>query len=110
MRMYVQQKNSIDANRREYFSQLMLQAKTREEQDRIWNMEMRESTTSAPLNSEYGALFKAEAVLLHDELLRRLPNEPKDRRRLADYEHPTNPIGLNVVIDDLDRLAKSLPK
>lgn len=76
MRIYVQQKYSIDMNRIEYFSQLMKQAKTEEERHRIWEMQTRETITSTPLNSEYGSLFKAEAVLLHDELLKRLPSEP----------------------------------
>ena len=110
MRMYVQQKHSLDMNRSEYFSQLMRQTKSEEERHRIWEMQSREYTTAIPLNSEYGALFKAEAILLHEELLKRLPNEPKGNRSHSDYEFPTNPIGLNMVIDDLDRLAKSLPK
>lgn len=111
IRIYVQQKYSIDMNRTEYFSQLMRQAKTEEERHRIREMQSREYTTAITLNSEYGSLFKAEAMLLHEELLKRLLSEPRDKRSMqADYEHPTNPIGLNMVIDDLEKLAKSLPK
>lgn len=110
MRSYVQQKNSIDLNRNEYFSLQMKQAKTQEERHRIWQTQAREQATSTPLDFEYGSLFKAEVTLLHDELLKRLPNAPNDKYLQSDYERPTNPIGLNHVINDLERLAKSLPK
>ncbi|MFI5398363.1 MAG: hypothetical protein ACHQ9S_22735, partial [Candidatus Binatia bacterium] len=59
-------------------------------------------------NSEYDRRFKVDAFLLRDELLSRLPGESREDRAYGMYEHPTNPIGMGIVADDLERLAKLL--
>lgn len=53
--------------------------------------------------------FKVDTILLRDELLSRLPNSAKNERQYRTYEYPTNPIGIGIVADDLERLSKSLP-
>lgn len=58
---------------------------------------------------EYETRFKVDAIILRDELLSRLPQHRTDnRRRGVFYEHPTNPLGVGEVVDDLEFLAKSL--
>ena len=56
---------------------------------------------------EYETKYKIDSILLRDEILSRLPNEVKDRNSLS-YEHPTNYIGVDMIADDLERLAKKL--
>ena len=110
MRGYLERKHLQDQTKSDYYFQQMRQAKTEAERQIIWNAQTHDSLTAPNLNFEYSEKFKAEATLLHEELLRRLPNEPPNNRTHSDYEHPTNPIGLNMVIDNLEKLAKSLPK
>ena len=110
MRKYVQNKEMDNNKRMIYYQDLMRNAKTREEKDRIWNMQTSELITGPSLNSEYSAKFKVEAILLRNELLKRLPAIPPNPREFSDYEYPTNPIGLNMLIDNLEMLAKQLPK
>lgn len=73
-----------------------------------WNELDREPTRK--LMSIYEK-HKIDAILLRDELLSRLPESVKAKRssHIAHmYEHPTNPLGLVDVLDDLEMLAKSL--
>ena len=54
---------------------------------------------------------KIDAILIRSELERRLPRALLDNRSghvEHIYEHPTNPLGLTDVADDLEILAKSL--
>lgn len=67
------------------------------------------SRVSTHTNLEYDRRFKVESILLRDELLSRLPKQPRDQYLAVMYEHPTNFIGMGEVIDDLEKLAKSLP-
>jgi hypothetical protein len=57
------------------------------------------------LNSEYDAKFKVTAIVLRDELLTRVKRPQPDGPEAHMYEHPTNPIGMGIVADDLERLA-----
>jgi len=81
-----------------------------EQRKKLWHQEtnalMRESTET---NADYNRDFKVDTILLRDELLSRLPSSAKNEREYRTYEHPTNPIGMGMVADDLERLAKSLP-
>jgi hypothetical protein len=63
--------------------------------------------SSTLLDSEYDAKFKVKAVVLRDELLSRV-QAPERQGQLTRYEHPTNPIGMGMVADDLERLARLL--
>jgi hypothetical protein len=57
---------------------------------------------------EYNEQSKADAIIVRDELLSRLPtNLPRNTVFLI-YEHPTNFFGLENVISDLEQLAKRL--
>ncbi|SEQ73149.1 hypothetical protein SAMN03080615_02519 [Amphritea atlantica] len=63
------------------------------------------------LMSFYDSKHKIDAILIRDELERRLPKAVLDNRSshvMHMYEHPTNPLGLTAVVDDLETLAKSL--
>ncbi|WP_094607168.1 hypothetical protein SPSIL_058290 [Sporomusa silvacetica DSM 10669] len=82
---------------------------TEEDRQKAWSEEtMALSLKSSEINSYYDTHFKVEAILLRDELLSRLPSGTKKEHKFSTYEHPTNPIGMGMVADDLERLAKSL--
>ncbi len=81
-----------------------------EQRNKLWHQEtnalMRETTET---NADYNRDFNVDTILLRDELLSRLPSNSKNEREYRTYEHPANPIGMGMVADDLERLAKSLP-
>lgn len=87
----------------------MTSAPTDEEKRRLWN----ESTGAimeryVKLTAEYDERFKVDAILLRDEILSRLSAGSRNGAAQSLYEHPTNPIGMSMVADDLERLAKLL--
>lgn len=83
---------------------------SKEELQKAWNEETRRSMMYyLKTNADYNDRFKVNAILLRDELLSRLPKGSKNERRYRTYEHPTNPIGMEMVADDLERMAKLLP-
>lgn len=89
--------------------QQMSKAKTDDERDIIWHQfSGKLSQLSIKHNAEYDRQLKIDAILMRDELLSRLPKQTKDKRAYSMYEHPTNPIGMGMVADDLEKLAKSL--
>lgn len=110
LREYVDQREQQDRKRLDAFQQQMLNAKSEEERQRVWNADTSTLLTSPTLNSEYSAKFLSDAILLRDELLSRLPKEQKNPPTYSKYEYPTNPIGLRMVIENLERLSKNLPK
>lgn len=59
-------------------------------------------------NAEYDRRFKASSVILRDELLSRLPEGTKNERVFDGYEYPINPAGIEMVADDLERMAEML--
>ena len=90
----------------------MDKAKTKEEKNKIWYEETTASSEqSTKDHAEYDARFKAETILLRDELWERLPKDVRttERKFPLDYARPTNPIGMEWVSNDLERLAKALP-
>lgn len=66
---------------------------------------MRSSTT---LSNEYDSKFKVKAMVLRDELLTRVQHPEPSNHAHHMYEHPTNPIGMGMVADDLERMARLL--
>jgi len=83
---------------------------TEEERQKAWNEETRKSMMdSLKMSSEYDANYKIDSILLRDELLSRLPKGSKNEQEYRTYEHPTNTIGMSMVVDDLERMAKLLP-
>jgi hypothetical protein len=65
-------------------------------------------STGTSLNSEYDAKFKVKAIVLRDELLSRVKHPDPKSHASHMYDHPTNPIGMGMVADDLERLARVL--
>jgi hypothetical protein len=61
-------------------------------------------------NFAYESKYQADAMVLRDEILSRLPLVHRAILNDAMYEHPTNPTGLEMVAADLGRLAKMLPQ
>jgi hypothetical protein len=95
-------------------SEEMRKATSDEERNRIWQRQIRQSTqASNQLAVDYNKRFRTEAILLRDELKSRLPDQIRGNHYLKQvdsmYETPANDIGMNLVIDDLEYLAKSLP-
>lgn len=82
------------------------QSKPREEQNKIWarfsGMTMNTYTQET---DEYSARYKADAIVLSDEMLSRLP--PGTRNDFVHYD--TAAAGIERIATDLERLAKLLP-
>ena len=47
--------------------------------------------------------------MLRNKLYRRLPNQPNPKDVAVSYQFPTNVLGIGLVADHLELLAKSLP-
>ncbi len=87
----------------------MMKVESAEEFEEIRNKYSNQIMSESLETSEkYNRRFKVDAILLRDEMLSRLPETAKNKRAYFVYEHPTNPIGMGMVADDLERLAKSL--
>jgi hypothetical protein len=57
----------------------------------------------------YKENYWADAILLRNELYRRLPNQPNPKDMAGIYQIPTNVLGIGLIADHLELLAKSLP-
>jgi rRNA-processing protein FCF1 len=83
-----------------------------EEKNLAWNrFKELDREPTRRLMGFYDSKHKIDAILIRDELERRLPRALLDKRGnhvVHMYEHPTNPLGLTDVVDDLEALAKSL--
>ena len=53
--------------------------------------------------------YWSEAILLVDELYRRVPKRLRQSNVLPIYQHPTNVLGLETIANHLELLSKSLP-
>ena len=53
--------------------------------------------------------YWADAILLRNELYRRLPKKPTQTDLSPIYQNPTNVLGVQVIADHLELIAKSLP-
>ena len=99
------QRETLDSGWRQNYKDL-----SEEERQKAWNEEAKKSMMdSLKTSTDYDNRFKVDAILLRDELLSRLPKGSKNEREYRIYEHPTNPIGMGMVADDLERMAKLLP-
>lgn len=58
---------------------------------------------------EYQIRFRSDAIILRNELCRRLSVGTNKRLQLSLYERPTNYFGGCMVADELEKLADSLP-
>ena len=83
-----------------------------EERDEIWDKFNKiDRDPTLKLIHYYNSNFKIDAMMLRDEMESLLPNEILEKRESSSfymYEHPTNPLGLERVVDDLEYLAKCL--
>jgi hypothetical protein len=58
---------------------------------------------------QYKERYWADAILLRNELVRRLPKNLRLPQLAAIYQYPTNLLGVEAIADNLELLAKSLP-
>jgi hypothetical protein len=58
---------------------------------------------------QYKEKYWADAILLRNELLRRLPKNLRQPQLSGIYQYPTNLLGVEAIADNLELLAKSLP-
>jgi hypothetical protein len=87
----------------------MVNEKSESEKNRLWQgftTQLSEKTLS--LNNEYDHKFKVDTILLRDELLSRITSDSRNQSTFGLYEHPTNPIGIKMVSDDIERMSKLL--
>lgn len=57
---------------------------------------------------EYKEKYWADAILLRNELYRRLPKKLQQPQIAAMYQYPTNILGIEAIADNLELLSKSL--
>jgi hypothetical protein len=57
----------------------------------------------------YKEQYWSDAILLADEILRRLPKQKPQTNVLHIYQNPTNVLGVQTIADHLELIAKSLP-
>lgn len=57
---------------------------------------------------KYKEQYWSDAILLANEILRRLPKQGSQQNTMRIYLHPTNVLGLKMIADHLELSAKSL--
>ena len=57
----------------------------------------------------YKENYWAEAILIRNELYRRLPKKLNQKDLAPIYQNPTNVLGIQVIADHLELIARSLP-
>ena len=57
----------------------------------------------------YRESYWSDAILLLDELYRRVPQRMRQKNILPIYQHPTNVLGVETIANHLELLAKALP-
>ena len=57
----------------------------------------------------YKENYWADAILLRNELYRRLPKKLNQKDLAPIYQNPTNVLGIQLIADHLELIAKSLP-
>lgn len=109
-RDFLRERNERDTRLRDSKWEQMSAAKSEEEKHRIWNKFVTITMESSQkFISDYEEKFKVDTILLRDELLSRLPKDARDNQSYAMYQYVANPIGIEMVASDLERLTKSLP-
>jgi hypothetical protein len=110
MREYLSKKTLDEDEYKAIIYQEFWKAKSDEERDKILNSSIAPLLqTKSTMNLEYGKKFQSDAILIRDEILLRLPKDQKNDNVYNLYLYLSNPFGLKMVIDDLERLSKSLP-
>lgn len=109
LREFIERNRQEQRNVTESFQDSLMKAESADEKIRF--LEFHNDTLSMFIlkrNAEYDRRFKASAVILRDELLSRLPEGSKNKRVFDGYEYPVNPAGIEMVADDLNRMAELL--
>ena len=57
----------------------------------------------------YRESYWSDAILLLDELYRRVPQRMRQKNILPIYQHPTNVLGVETIANHLELMAKALP-
>jgi hypothetical protein len=110
MRDFLQQRRAEDDTRMLTQQTEMRNASSEEERSAIWDRYTQPMIqASTAFMFEYSRRFKVQAIVLRDELLSRVLRPSPKHQRTSLYEHPTNPLGVEEVADDLEWLARSLP-
>lgn len=66
------------------------------------------SITKNSLRQSYNVNYRTKAIIFREKLSYFLPNLNIDRNTLSDYQHPTNPLGLEEIIYNLEYMAMKL--
>ena len=83
---------------------------TKEEKKKIRDQWIKESDAAHDASMrQYKEKYWADAILLRNELLRRLPKNLNQPQLAGIYQYPTNVLGVDAIADNLELLAKSLP-
>ena len=83
---------------------------TKSEQKRVREQWVKESdVTHDSFMRQYKEKYWADAILVRNELYRRLPKNFQQPQLSGLYQYPTNLLGVEAVADNLELLAKSLP-
>jgi hypothetical protein len=83
---------------------------TKNAKKRVREQWMRESDAAHDsFMRQYKDKYWADAVLLRNELLRRLPKNFRQPQLAGMFQSPTNLLGVDAIADNLELLAKSLP-
>jgi hypothetical protein len=83
---------------------------TKNEKKRVREQWIRASDTAHDsFIRQYKEKYWADAILLRNELLRRLPKSFRQPQLAGIYQYPTNLLGVEAIADNLELLAKSLP-
>lgn len=109
LREWLGERNSQDSQRHHQQWLSMTNATDEVQRKQLWDAQTTDSLrSSTKLSNEYDAKYKVKAMVLRDELLTRVQHPEPTNHRHHNYEHPTNPIGMGMVADDLERLARLL--
>ena len=83
---------------------------TKDERKRLRDEWVRKSNATHDLfMRQYKEKYWADAILLRNELYRRLPKNLQQPQLSGIYQYPTNLLGVEAIADNLELLAKSLP-
>jgi len=109
LREWLAARRNQDSERQHQQWLVMKNAKDEVQRKQLWDAQTTDSVRSSmTFNNEYDAKFKVKAMVLRDELLTRVQHPEPSHHAHHMYEHPTNPIGMGMVADDLERMARLL--
>lgn len=109
LREWLVERRTQDLQRQHQQWVAMTRATDESQKKQLWDAHAGDMIHSSMImNNEYDTKFKIKAIVLRDELLSRVKHPDPKAHSHSTYEHPTNPIGMGMVADDLERLARIL--